>query len=100
MSRVSLPSSADSGMVSDVLEGFFHARHELVHRGLAVLELGRIDARQACQGVLREVAGELNLLREREHVGREPGTRQYVGIEVASLGTGHAFFHDMQELSE
>src|SRR5439155_12367666 len=62
------------------------ARLELVERLLVVLVARRLDAGEPCRAVLRLVAGDLHLPRQREHVGGEPPLRQHGGIGL--LGGG------------
>ena len=62
------------------------ALFELRDRRLVVLEFRRLDAGEPRRAVLGQIAGDLDLPGQREHVGREPRSEQIADVEFLRGG--------------
>jgi hypothetical protein len=60
----------------------------------------RVDAGQPVRAVLGEIAGQLHLAREREHVGRDAQTFDDARIELLGDGEGFGFLQHLIELAQ
>ena len=71
-----------------VLDRATDARAQRVQRGFFVGPGRHLDARQPRHAALAHVAGDLDLLGERQHVRRQAQRQHVVGGEAACLGVG------------
>ena len=63
---------------------------QLIHRLLVVFEARRFLAGEARDAVLRHVACDLHLARQRKHVRREARVHEHARVEFLRLGVGNA----------
>ena len=76
------------------------ARLQFFERRLGVVVLGRLVARQAGRGTLREVARNAHLGRQREHVGEQPRVDQHRGVDLARNRVRRALVEDVRQVAE
>src|SRR6184192_3564737 len=80
-----------------------HARDteaQLLEGGLVVLEARRLLSGEPRDGILGEVAGNLHLPRQRQHVGCQARSEQHCRVELALRGVRQSLLEDRGEISE
>src|SRR5690348_137116 len=82
------------GHAFEEVDGARNARAQLLDRGLGVFEARWVLTREPRDGVLCDVAGDLNLTRERKHVGRQARAEQHRRVELAMRGARRGFLEN------
>ncbi len=68
--------------------------------GFGVGEAGDLDPGEARRAALDAVGGDLDLARQRVHVGGQAGVDEHRGVDLAGLGVGLGLGEDRRQIAQ